>query len=349
MAAVEQTPHTEPAPLPAQKGLSGLARILLSKEGVLAIITLIAVLLLATQNDRFLTERNIKREVVLLFEVAIMALPMTYIIITGGIDLSVGSIFGLSAIILGFAWQDAGLPLEVAILLCLLTGAICGLVNGLGIVRLGVPPLIMTLATLALYRGMALGISEARSARGFPDWFFEVGRGTLHIELPGDPAAVLVDVPWQVIILVIAVVISAVVLWRTTFGRALYAMGNNELAARFAGIPVDRYKLMIYTFSGFMAALAAWVFTARISTTRSDMGSGIELDVIAAVVLGGTSIFGGSGSILGTALGLILIRVLTNGLLLSGVKGDATTVMVGVVLILAILLNNFIQTRFQRN
>jgi rhamnose transport system permease protein len=313
-----------------------LGRMLLSQEAILLVITLIAIAVLATQNERFLTTRNLQRELILMFEVALIALPMTLIIITGGIDLSVGSIFGLSAIVLGFAWQDAGLPLELAIALGLLTGLACGFVNGFFIVRLNVPPLIMTLATLALFRGMALGISQARSARGFPEWFTSgIGRGDIA------------GVPVQVWILGAAIIITWLVLSRTTFGRSLYAIGSNELAARFAGIPVNRNKLIIYMYSGFMSALAAVVFVSRVTTTRADMGSGIELDAIAAVVLGGTSIFGGVGSVFGTALGLILIQVLKNGLLLAGIKSDATIVMIGTILILAILVNNFIRARFR--
>jgi rhamnose transport system permease protein len=315
--------------------LVSASKALLTQEIILLVITLIAVAVLATRNQRFLSERNLEREITLIFEVAIMALPMTFIIITGGIDLSVGSIFGMSAIFLGFLWQDAQLPLVVAIVLSLLVGTIAGFINGLIIVRLGVPPLITTLATLALYRGVALGISQARSARGFPDWFLELGRGDV------------LGAPWQLWILLGGIVLSAVVLSRTTFGRSVYAIGNNELASRFSGIPVNRVKLALYTASGFTAALAAWVFVSRVTTTRSDMGAGLELDVIAAVVLGGTSIFGGAGSIVGTVLGLILIQVLKNGLLLAGVKGDATIVMIGVILILAILVNNFIRSRFQ--
>lgn len=313
-----------------------LGRFVFSQEFILLVITLIAVTILATRNANFLTARNLSREVVLLFEVALMALPMTLIIITGGIDLSVGSTFGLSAIILGFLWQDSGWSLELAIVACLVTGLICGFINGIFIVRIGVPPLIMTLATLALYRGMALGISEARSARGFPDWYTSgIGRGDIA------------GLPVQVWILLIGIAATWIVLSRTTFGRSLYAIGNNELAARFAGIPVRRNKLLIYMYSGFMASLAAVIFVARVTTTRSDMGTGYELDVIAAVVLGGTSIFGGIGTIPGTVLGLILIQVLKNGLLLAGVKGDATTVLIGVVLIAAILVNNFIQSRLR--
>jgi ribose/xylose/arabinose/galactoside ABC-type transport system permease subunit len=398
-----------------------LVRGLLSQEGVLFVIIVLAVAVLASQNERFLTTRNVMREATLAFEVAIIAMPMTFIIITGGIDLSVGSTFGLAAIVLGFLWQDAGWSLEAAIGACLVTGLLCGLVNGLFIVRVGVPPLITTLATLALYRGMALGVSEARSARGFPEWFLEVGRGGPTLEwgtasasptaqllivvgaallfgallyflarnrqralgsgsievlpaengagtsrlITGILAGALIAwaavslftsetgearsqlVPWQILIMIVIISITGIALSRTSFGRGLYAIGNNETAARFAGVPVGRYKLIIYTLSGLVSALAAWVFVSRVTTTRSDMGSGIELDAIAAVVLGGTSIMGGSGTILGTVLGLILIQVLKSGLLLAGVKGDATIIMIGVVLILSILVNNFIQSRLR--
>jgi rhamnose transport system permease protein len=193
----------------------------------------------------------------------------------------------------------------------------------------------MTLATFAFYRGLAEGISQARSVRGYPDWFFELGQKNFQGYENG--------IPNQLIIVVIATIIVGVILARTAFGRSLYAMGNNELGARFSGIPVNLYKLVIYTFSGFMSGLAAYIYVSRVSTTRSDMGSGLELDVIAAVVIGGTSIFGGSGTILGTVIGLILIQLLKNGLALSGVKGDSTTIVVGLVLIGAILLNNYIQ------
>ena len=139
--------------------------------------------------------------------------------------------------------------------------------------------------------------------------------------------------------------LAGIVLGRTTLGRTLYAIGNNEIGARFSGLPVNRNLLIIYTFSGLMSALAAYIFVSRVSTTRSDMGSGLELDVIAAVVLGGTSIFGGSGSIAGTMIGVVLIQMLKNGLALSGVASDATIVVVGGVLVLSILINNFIQDR----
>lgn len=314
-----------------------LRSIIASQESVLVFILLVGVLLLATQSDRFLTVDNILNQGRLMTEVALMALPMTYIIITGGIDLSVGSIFGLTAIVLGYAWKNLGFPLELAIVVAIIAGTLAGFVNGWFIVRLGVPPLIMTLATLALYRGLALGISEARSARGFPEWFFQIGQGQT------------LGVPNQLIIFAVAAVIAGILLARTIFGRTLYAIGNNELGARFSGLPVDRVKLAIYTFSGFMAALAGYIFVSRVTTTRSDMGSGLELDAIAAVVLGGTSIFGGSGSIVGTVLGLVIIQLLKNGLSLAGVKGDATIVVIGAVLLMAVTVNNVVHNRSDSN
>jgi rhamnose transport system permease protein len=330
------TTTTGPSGKSQEQMSSHLRSFLLRQEVILLVISLLAVIILALGSDRFLTANNLLNQGRLLTEIGLVALSMTFIIITGGIDLSVGSILGLCAIVLGVMWDPRGafaLPLEVAVLICLLVGMVAGFINGLIIVRLGVPPLITTLATLALYRGLAEGISQARSVRGYPEEFYTLGQGEF------------LGVPTQLWVLLIFCVLTAVVLSRTVFGRAIYAIGNNELGARFSGLPVGLYKIMIYTFSGFMAALAAWIFVSRVSTTRSDMGSGLELDAIAAVVLGGTSIFGGSGSIIGTIIGFILIQLLKNGLALSGVTTDGTIVVIGTVLILAILINNFIQRR----
>jgi rhamnose transport system permease protein len=313
--------------------LSRAGAALLSHEGILALILVVSLALLSTQTDRFLTTQNLLNQGRLMAEVGLVAMPMTFIIITAGIDLSVGSVLGLCAILLGVMWQNFGLPLELAIVLTLLVGATAGAFNGWFITRVGVPPLIMTLATLALFRGLAEGISQARSVRGYPEWFYELGQGEI------------LGVPTQLWILVMVVLASGIVLARMTFGRSLYAIGHNQLAARFSGIPVDRCKLAIYTYSGLMAGLAGCIFVSRVSTTRSDMGTGLELDVIAAVVLGGTSIFGGTGTILGTVLGVILIQLLKNGLALTGVKGDATIIVIGAVLIVSILITSWVRRR----
>lgn len=310
-----------------------LRTVLLSQEGILFLLLVIVTLVLSSRSEAFFTPRNLLNQGRLMSEVGLVALPMTFIIITGGIDLSVGSILGLCAISLGVLWQGVGLPLEVVLPLVLLIGLLAGLFNGLLIVRVGVPPLIMTLATLALYRGLAQGISQARSVTGYPEWFLAFGQDSVA------------GLPLQLWVFIIMALVSAVVLRSTVLGRALYAIGNNAVGARFSGLPVGRNLMTIYSFSGLMAALAAIIFVSRVTTTRSDMGTGVELDAIAAVVLGGTSIFGGKGSIMGTVIGLVLIQLLKNGLAMMGVTGDATIIVIGTMLILAILVNNVIQGR----
>lgn len=304
------------------------AKKLLRHETILGLLVIIALFVLDRQSDKFFTVDNLFNQGRLMTEVGLIAIVMTFVIVTGGIDLSVGSIVGMSAILLGVFWKNVGLPLPVAIFLALCVGTFAGFLNGVIITRFRVPPLIATLGTLALYRGIAEGISEARSVRGYPEWFFVLGQGNV------------LGVPTQLWLFGIAAVLAAIVLGYTTWGRTTYAIGSNEVAARFSGLPVDRTKIMIYSASGLAAAVAAVIFVSRVSTTRSDMGTGIELDAITAVVLGGTSIFGGRGTIVGTLLGLILIQALKNGLSLAGVKSDGTTVLIGAVLILTILVSN---------
>src|ERR1700730_14443478 len=301
------------------------------QEVVLIGILIIAVVVLSFTSDRFLTSNNLLNQTRFLSEVALLAVPMTFIIILGGIDLSVGSMMALSTILLGFSWQSFGFPLWAAIWFALFGGALAGLLNGLVIVYLGVPPLIVTLATLAIYRGLSFGISESRSVNGFPDSFAFWGSGDIG------------GVPVQLFILIGVLIVSAMVLAGTPLGRSVYAIGNNETAARFAGLGVGRIKLLMYSFSGFMAGVAGFIFTSRVTSTRADAATGLELDVIAAVVFGGTSIFGGRGSILGTTIGVIIIQLLKNGLQLAGLRGEATVILIGAVLILSILLNQFLE------
>jgi rhamnose transport system permease protein len=302
-------------------------------ETLLAIILVLALIGLGAFNERFLTVDNLLNQGRLMTEIGLIALPMTFVIITGGIDLSVGAIVGLCAIMLGVSWKSFGFPLPLAIVFALFVGALAGFVNGFVITRVKVPPLIMTIATLALYRGLAEGVSQAHSVRSYPEWFYVLGQGSVF------------GVPTQLLILIVLIVVAGVALDRTTFGRTLYAIGANETAARFSALAVDRTKLIVYTLSGLASALAAVVLVSRVTTTRMDMGMGYELDVIAAVVLGGTSIFGGSGTIWGTVIGLVMIQLLKNGLALTGVKGDATIMVIGVALILSVLIASSLQRR----
>src|SRR5438309_4968973 len=266
-------------------------RRLLRHETILAMLVVVALIILAAQSERFFTADNLLNQGRLMAEGGLVALAMTFVIVTGGIELSVGSMLGLSAILVGVFWKNVGLALPVAMVLAVGAGGLAGLVNGLIITRFKVPPLIATLATLALYRGLAEGISQSRSVRGYPEWLYVLGQR--------DAAGV----PVQVWIMLVAVLVSAGILGLTTFGRATYAVGANETAARFSGVAVDRTRLLVYTASGLMSGLAAVILVSRVTTTRSDMGTGLELDGITAVVLGGTSRLCRKEAILGTLLG----------------------------------------------
>jgi rhamnose transport system permease protein len=300
-------------------------------ETLLALLLVAVLIVLSFQSDKFFTVSNLLNQGRLMTEIGLIAIAMTFVIATGGIDLSVGSILGLTAILTGVFWQNVGLPLPLAAFAAIAVGTFAGFVNGLIITRFRVPPLIATLATLALYRGLAEGISEARSVRGYPDWFYVLGQGEV------------LGVPTQLWVLFLVAIVAAVILTYTRWGRTVYAIGSNEVASRFSGLSVEATKLALYTASGMAAAVAAVIFVSRVSTTRSDMGTGIELDAITAAVLGGTSIFGGRGTILGTIIGLCLIQALKNGLSLAGVKGDGTIMLIGAVLILAILASNLFE------
>jgi rhamnose transport system permease protein len=306
-------------------------RSLIRHETFLALLLIVALVVLSFQSDRFFTVSNLLNQGRLMTEIGLIAIAMTFVIATGGIDLSVGSILGLVAILTGVFWQNVGLALPLAALAAIAAGTFAGFANGVIVTRFGVPPLIATLATLALYRGLAEGISQARSVRGYPDWFYVLGQGEV------------LGVPTQLWILVLAAILASVILAYTRWGRTVYAIGSNEVASRFSGLSVERTKLALYTASGFAASVAAVIFVSRVSTTRSDMGTGIELDAITAVVLGGTSIFGGRGTVVGTVIGLCLIQALKNGLSLAGVKGDGTIMLIGAVLILAILASNLFE------
>jgi rhamnose transport system permease protein len=266
------------------------------------------------------------------WELALLALPMTLIIITAGIDLSVGSAMALCAVALGLAYE-AGLSPWLGAALALLVGGAAGALNGIFIAWVRVHPLIVTLATLSAFRGIAEGISLGRPISGFPESFAILGRGSLlGLPLPG-------------LLFLVAAAAAALLLARSALGRAIYAIGHNETACRFSGIAVDRVKLLLYTLSGMAAGLAAVIFVARRNTAKADVGTGIELDVITAVVLGGTSIFGGRGRIFGTLLGVLLIHETREFMSWRWNKDEWNLIVIGILLILSVLLNALLSPR----
>lgn len=263
------------------------------------------------------------------WELAILAVPMTLVIISGGIDLSVGSTMALCAVVLGLA-HEAGAPLGVSVALAILTGIAAGALNGVFVARLRVHPLLVTLATLAAYRGVAEGISQARPISGFPESLTWLSRG--HIA----------GVPVPGVIFGLVALAAAVALGRATAGVWLRAIGHNETAARFSGVPVERVKVWLYTLSGAAAGVAAVLFVARRNTAKADIGAGLELDVITAVVLGGTSIFGGRGGIGGTLLGVLLIHQTREWVSWHWNRDELNLIVLGALLISSVLLNRFL-------
>ncbi len=298
-------------------------------EAVLALVLLAEVAVFGATTDYFLTVGN-------LFEVArfstalgLLALAMTPVIVTGGIDLSVGSMMGLAAVVFGLAWQDWQWPVAMAAAAALGVGGAGGALNAWFIARLGVPPLIVTLGSLALFRGVAEGLTEgAISYSGFPAAFHYVGQGYLGGVIPA-----------QVPLLALAALGFFVLLQKSTIGRSLYAIGFNLSGARYAGLPVPRRLALVYVLSGLAAALAAIVYVAHIGQARSDAGLGYELHAITAVVLGGASVAGGRGTIAGTLLGLFILAVLQNGLQLAALPSELAGVLTGVILITAITID----------
>jgi rhamnose transport system permease protein len=281
-----------------------------------------------TTHNNFCSWNNFFEVLRLSVELGLLALAMTLIIVTGGIDLSVGSLLGLSAIVMGMLWRDAGLPLWAAALAAIVFGALAGGLNALLITRLRIPPLIVTLGTFSLFRGLAEGITGgAKNYTGFPGSFIFLGQGRLG------------PLPTQVPILILAAIGFWILLHRSTVGRALSAIGYSPDGARYAGIPVSRRTGLTYVLAGVASAVAAIIYTAHWGQAKADAGTGYELEAITAVVLGGTSIFGGRGSVPGTLMGLFAIALLKNGLGLAALPRELSAILTGVLLVVAIGLD----------
>ena len=304
-----------------------LQRLFPNKEWVLLIVLAVECGMFSMTGGNFMTTGNAFEITRLAVELGLLALALTPIIITGGIDLSVGSMMGLSAVVLGGLWRDAHLPMSAAIAATLLIGALGGGLNALMISRLNFPPLIVTLGTFSLFRGVAEGLTRGiDNYSGFSSSFLFLGQGY-----------VIGLIPAQLVVLVVAIVGWAWQLHRTTYGRSLYAIGYSSEGTRYAGIPIASRLGSVYVLSGLSASLAAVIYVAHLGQAKSDAGTGYELMAITAVVLGGASIFGGRGTVLGTVLGLFAIVILQNGLRLSSQPAELAGILTGVLLITTIL------------
>jgi rhamnose transport system permease protein len=268
----------------------------------------------------------------------LVVLVIAFIIISGEIDLSIASVMGLAAVVVAVLFRN-GVPMEVAVVVALLAGAVTGLNNGFWISIVGLPSLVVTLAGLIGYRGVAYLLIEDKSIGGFPDWFDALGRPLVG------------PLPLSTLLFAVLLIAAVVILQLSAFGRYVYALGSSAEAARYSGVRVRRVKLALFVASGVVSALAGILLAARLTAVRGSTAEGFELDIITMVLFGGVSIFGGSGRMVGVILSILVILNLRNGLALAGFTGNTQTGFIGALLILSVLLPNIfagLRTRLAR-
>jgi rhamnose transport system permease protein len=312
-----------------------LAR-LKSWEGLLVVILAVTIMANAALAPQFLTVQNQINLFQLSVEKIIVATVMTFIIINGEIDLSVASVMGLSACAFGVL-INAGVPGTVAIILCLLLGLAAGSINAFFITVMKIPSLVVTLAMLIAFRGFARVLLEDRGLGNFPEWFSSLGRNGL-----------IGPIPLSLIIFLVLLIGGALVLHRTGFGRKVFFIGTSVEVARYSGVNIARVKTILFAASGIISALAGLLYAARLASVRGDAAFGFELDIITMVLLGGVSIFGGRGSMLGVFLSILIVLNLRNGMALINITGHIQTAVIGTLLILSVLGPNLIQMWSER-
>ena len=319
---------TTPAATPGQDRRP-LARRLLRWETVLVALLVVVGLVGEQTSPGFLTGTNLFYLGLDVGEIALLSLPLTMIIIAGEIDLSIASILGLTSALLGWLW-NAGWALELIFPTVLVAGALAGALNGFLVTRLGLPSLAVTIGTLAMYRGLAFVILGDEAVADFPASYTRYGT----TPIPGT------SIPYPIALFAVLAVVFGVVLHATPFGRSVFAIGANQEAAFFSGIRVRRTKLILFVLSGAMAGLGGIVFTLRFASARADNGAGLELAVVAAVLLGGVSIFGGKGTLGGVVAAVFLLGGVRSALILNDVSNDILNVVTGLLLIASVIAPN---------
>ncbi len=297
-----------------------------SWEAFLVLVLALIVAVNASLTPQFLTLGNQINLFQLSIEKIIVALAMTFIIVNGEIDLSVGAMMGLAACTFGFLF-DQGVPSWIAVVLAMATGVAGGAFNAFFIVRLGLPSLVVTLATLIGFRGLARAMVEDHGITGFPGWFDALGQEGL-----------IGPFPFALVAFAVLFVAAYVVLQQSGFGRRTYVIGTNRAVADYAGIDTGRHKAILFIASGTVAAFAGLLYAARVGAVRGDVALGFELDIITIVLLGGVSIFGGSGTMVGTLLSILIVLNLRNGMALLNITGHIQTGVIGILLIASVLV-----------
>lgn len=315
------------------KRTNPIKNLLRAREAGIALVVLVIMVTLSLASPNFATASNLAIVARIIALNSIIAMGMTLVILLGGIDLSVGSVVALASVVVGFVMVKMGLPIWASLLIGILMGVLVGAINGTLVVKTGVPPFIITLGMMGLARGFALVITKGSTVSGLPESYLKLGQGYWGL------------VPYPVIIMLVLAVIVHIVLSRTTFGRRIYFIGSNEDAARLSGINVNRIKILVFTICSTLAAIEAVIETARMSTAQPASGTGYELTAIGAVIIGGASMLGGEGTVLGTILGATLLGLITNGLILLGVSAYWQQVFSGAIIILAVALDTWRRQR----
>jgi ribose transport system permease protein len=317
---------------PVVRSAAAVRRALGAQEAVLVAVLIVLGLAIGLRNDHFWTPENLENIALDASFVVIVAVAATMVLVAGQLDLSVGSVYALGGAVAAIAMTH-GVPVVPAVALGLLTGAAAGLINGLLVVRLRVPALIATLGTLYAGRGLVLVITDGAPVYPLPQSFLNLGQGDL------------LGLPVPVVIAIAVLVAGHLVLRRSVIGRQMHNVGSNESAALLAGVPIARVRLTVFVLSGTAAALAGMLVAARISSAQTNSGTGLELTVIAAVIIGGTSLFGGSGTIAGTLLGALLMSVISNGLVLAEIDPFYQNIVVGCIIVAAVAIDGWRRRR----
>lgn len=301
-------------------------RVLLTREmAIIALLALVAVVALTTVRG-FAQPITLNYLLLDVAPVLLIALPMALIMVTGEIDLSVGSMVGLASVVTGVLTQ-AGAPFEIAALAALAVGVVGGAVNGFLVTVVGLPSLAVTIGTLALFRGLAVGLLGTTAVTDFPEMWTDLAKA----KIAGT------TIPYITVPFLVLLVIFVVLLHFTPFGRGIYAIGLSKDAARFSGVHVERTKFILFVLAGVVAAFAGIFFTLRFGSARGDNATGLELQVIAAVVLGGVSVFGGRGQLHGVVAAVLLIGVLSSALRLANVTSDVINIITGGLLVASVV------------
>ncbi len=317
----------EPGNLLAEKDFSWKA-FFLQWEWILLVVFILIQVVNSHLSPYYLNFENLVDTTMTFLDKAFIVLPMAFIIIMGEIDISVGSIVALSAVLMGMANQ-AGLPMPLAMALCLGIGTLCGLVNGYILIKFKeLAPMIVTLATMIIFRGIALILLEDQAVGKFPGWFEYLGWEYLG------------PIPFMLACFIVCAVIFGLILHKTTFGRHVFAIGSNRTACVFSGVPVDKVRLIVYMLAGLMSGVTALFLTSRMGSTRPNVAQGYELDVIAMVVLGGISTAGGKGRMIGAVLAVFTVGYLRYGLGLRNVSAQVLMIIIGILLIVAVMIPN---------